>query len=124
MEQQNNGVYGVSSFLDYRDARLYEYDNQALRHKLLNGIEAALFSPGKHVVEITREVSKDTLPYSNLEKVTYKARITEVQVREYAEIQMLPYYPAKGRNHRKKDRARARQRRALQRKLRERMKHE
>lgn len=123
MEVQNNGVYGVSGFIDYRDAQLYEYQNKLLRRRLLEGLEEVLFSPGKHVVEITRKTDQGRAVYNNMEHVSYRAKITQVQEIQL-DIKARPYYPAKGRNHRKKDRARARQRRAMQRKLREHMKHE
>lgn len=115
-----NGKYRVTGVVDISRPELREMQERELRRRLLLDLVEILCS-GKNVrIKITRDEEKRYMYYNY---VTYTADLEAVQ-----EIPLMinpePYRKATGRNHRKKDRARARLARAQRRKLLERLKHE
>lgn len=121
-EEAKQPVFAVKGIIDTEQAEISDMIERRLRRELLEGIEGLLFNGETHAVKIVR--CEENIPHALAEtatKVTYRAEITQVH-QHYLEIQAIPYYPTKGRNHRKKDRAAARRRRAERKKLRERLK--
>lgn len=116
-----NGKYRVAGVVDISRPELREMQERELRRRLLLNLAEILCS-GKNVrIKITRDEEKDTrTPFRVKNYVTYTADLDAVQ-----EIPLVinpePYRKATGRNHRKKDRARARMARARHRKLLERL---
>ena len=123
-------TYRVQSLIDKNQPLVSEMVEKELRRQLLEGIADVLYDGEYHVVRILRKeeflhLLPTTRPYGDSEaRVTYQAEITEVQHRHYqvADVCKLSI-KSTGRNHRKKDRAKARRLRAERKKLAARLKN-
>lgn len=123
----NSPVYAVQGIIDKNQPQIAEIVEKGLRRQLLEGIDGVLFDGRHHVIAIARKELNEPLLMQepNITRVEYRAEITEVEHRHYmvadAWGEYLTCRKSKGRNHRKKDRAVARRKRAERRKLRERL---
>ena len=119
----------VQGIIDKRTPQISTMIEKKLRRELLEGIEEILCDGEYHVVRIKRDegfIPLPNFPHEPTEvRVTYRAEILEVEHRHCtvkdAWNEYYQYKQTKGRNHRKKDRARARQKRAKRKKLKERL---
>lgn len=116
--------YVVKKTIHYdHEIGLLSYIEEDMRRELLLRLAGRIFSGGPYVVEVTREVSEIM---SDGYEVKYIANIREVKKvevtpprRNYKPWEREPLtYQSTGKNHRKKDRARARYRRKQREKLR------
>ena len=125
---ESNERYGVTCIVDNKEPVIKAAIEKTAREELLQVLERAIFSGARIAIKVTRE----EYPYSecdeeyaerctvahyigtDLQRVIYRADLAAVK----------PYRKSTGRNHRKKDKARARLARARRRKLLERLKHE
>lgn len=120
-------TFRVEGIIDKCQPQISEMIEKRLRRELLEGIAGEICDGEYHVVKIEREESFIHLPPFSREgmetRVTYTAEITEVQHRHYmvADVCKLSI-KSTGRNHRKKDRAKARRKRAERKKLEARLK--
>ena len=122
-------TFCVQGIIDKCQPRISDMIEKNLKRQLLEGIEAVLCDGEYHVVRILRqeEIIPPLLPTTHLHstaevRVTYRAEITEVQHKHYQvadaweDLYKLGI-KSTGRNHRKKDRAKARRLRAERKKL-------
>lgn len=132
-ELLNRPTFCVQGVIDKNQPRISDMVERNLRRQLLEGIEAVLCDGEYHVVKIERQEEQlpplvpstlVTLPAEA--RVTYRAELTEVQHRHYMVADAWNEYnrckKSTGRNHRKKDRAKARRLRAERKKLAARLK--
>lgn len=127
-ELLNCPTFFVQGVIDKCQPLISEKVEKNLKRQLLEGIEAVLCDGEYHVVKIERqeEVIPPLLPTTHLRstaevRVTYRAEIKEVQHIHYQVADVWNDYnrckKSTGRNHRKKDRAKARRLRAERKKL-------
>ena len=121
-------TFCVQGIIDKCQPQISDMIEKGLKRQLLEGIEAVLCDGECHVVKIERqeEVIPPLLPTTHLRstaevRVTYRAEIKEVQHIHYQVADVWNDYnrckKSTGRNHRKKDRAKARRLRAERKKL-------
>lgn len=119
-ELLNRPTFCVDGIIDKYRPQMCEMVERDLRRRLLEGIEAVLCDGEYHVVRITRQEEFIHFLPTDLSgeeaRVTYRAEITEVRHRHYLVADTWNEYnrfkKSTGRNHRKKDRAKARRLRA------------
>ena len=134
---ESNERYGVTCIVDNKEPVIKAAIEKTAREELLQVLERAIFSGARIAIKVTRE----EYPYSecdekyaerctvahyigtDLQRVIYRADLAAVKEMPIL-VDIKPYRKSTGRNHRKKDRARARLARAQRRKLLERLKHE
>ena len=127
-ELLNRPTFCVQGIIDKNQPQISDIVESNLRRQLLEGIEAILCNGEYHVVKVSRQEEKlppllnttmVTLPAEV--RVTYRAELTEVQHRHYIVADAWDDYnrckKSTGRNHRKKDRAKARRLKAERKKL-------
>lgn len=115
----------VQGIIDKSNQKISDMIEKNLRRELLKEIEAELYDGEYHVVRITRDegfIPLPNFPHEATEvRVTYRAEISEVKHRHYTVEDAWNDYnhcrKSTGRNHRKKDRARARRKKAERKKL-------
>lgn len=114
---ESNGKYYVSCIVDNMQPEIKAMQERNLRGKLLCELEEVIYSGEMIAIKVTREERPDIYNFCNLgaSRITYTASITTA--REIP-VFLKPTLSrkTKGRNHRKKDRARARLERAKRRK--------
>lgn len=132
-ELLNRPTFCVQGIIDKLQPQISDMVEKNLRRQLLEGIAEVLCDGEYHVVRIMRqeEILPPLLPTTYLRsisdaKVTYRAELTEVQHNHYQVADVWNDYnrckKSTGRNHRKKDRAKARRLRAERKKLAARLK--
>lgn len=122
---ESNEKYRVSCIVDNTQPEIKAMQEQDMKKRLLCELEEVLCSGDMVTIKVTREESPDIYRLCNVgaSRVTYTANLGVVQEMPIM-INAEPFRKSTGRNHRKKDRARARLARARRRKLLERLKHE
>ncbi len=120
-------TFCVQGIVDKWPPGVCEIMEKELRRHLLEGMGQILCDGDYHVVRVARQ--EELLPQRDCRetaKVTYRAEISEVQHRHYmiqdAWYEFNSRKKSTGRNHRKKDRAKARRQRAERKKLAARLK--
>ena len=122
---ESNEKYRVRCIVDNTQPEIKAMQEKDMKKQLLCELEEVLCSGGAVTIKVTREESPDIYGFCNVGAscVTYTANLGVAQKMPIM-INAEPFRKSMGRNHRKKDRARARLARARRRKLLERLKHE
>lgn len=117
--------YRVCCIVDNTQPEIKAMQEKDMKKRLLCELEEVLCSGDAVTIKVTREESPDIYGFCNVGAscVTYTANLGVAQKMPIM-INAEPFRKSTGRNHRKKDRARARLARARRRKLLERLKHE
>ena len=118
---ESNERYGVTCIVDNKEPVIKAAIEKTAREELLQVLERAIFSGARIAIKVTRE----EYPYSerdeeyaerctvahyigtDLQRVIYRADLAAVKEMPLL-VDIKPYRKSTGRNHRKKDRARAR----------------
>lgn len=122
---ESNEKYRVRCIVDNTQPEIKAMQEKDMKKRLLCELEEVLCSGDVVTIKVTREESPDIYGVCNVgaSHVTYTANLGLAQEMPIM-INAEPFRKSTGRNHRKKDRARARLARARRRKLLERLKHE
>lgn len=111
----NNDKYSISCIVDNTQPEIKAMQEKDIKRRLLCELAEMICSGQLMTIKVTREEQPDIYnsPGLDTSRITYNAALVRVP-----EMQIIirPSMPATGRNHRKKDRARARMARAERRK--------
>lgn len=121
---ESNEKYRVSCIVDNMQPEIKAMQEKDIRKRLLCDLEEVICSGEMVTIKVTREEHQeihDFYKWPGASRVTYTANLGAVQEMPIM-INAEPFSKSTGRNHRKKDRARARLARARRRKLLERLK--
>lgn len=121
---ESNEKYRVSCVVDNMQPEIKAMQEKDIRKRLLCDLEEVICSGEMVTIKVTREEHQemhDFYKWPGTSRVTYTANLGVVQEMPIM-INAEPFRKSTGRNHRKKDRARARLARARRRKLLERLK--
>lgn len=121
---ESNEKYRVSCVVDNMQPEIKAMQEKDIRKRLLCDLEEVICSGEMVTIKVTREEHQemhDFYKWPGASRVTYTANLGAVQEMPIM-INAEPFRKSTGRNHRKKDRTRARLARARRRKLLERLK--
>ena len=121
---ESNEKYRACCIVDNTQPEIKAMQEKDIRKRLLCDLEEVICSGEMVTIKVTREEHQemhDFYKWPGASRVTYTANLGAVQEMPIM-INAEPFSKSTGRNHRKKDRARARLARARRRKLLERLK--